>query len=146
MCLYFCCVSVLGKMPADLLLLTASTSAPPDLGETVIVSASALNGSAGCFQATQLVYVYLFFCQAPSCCGPSARLQGFSTLGTFFVLLPIRFSDCVHPLICNICTHAGIFIHLKMLYIVFGLYLPDWVLGPLSCIMWHSLTLSVILH
>lgn len=50
----FCCVSVLGKMPADhLLLLTASTSAPPDLGETVIVSASALNGSAGWFQSTQ---------------------------------------------------------------------------------------------
>lgn len=58
---FLLCVSVLGKVPADLLLLlTASTSAPPDLGETVIVSTSALNGSAGCFWSTQLVNVYLF--------------------------------------------------------------------------------------
>lgn len=107
MCLYFCCVSVLGKVPADLLLLlTASTSAPPDLGETVIVSASALNGSAGCFQSTQLVYVYLFFCQPPSCCGPIARLGTFSTLGSlpFAVCLclstcPLVFGNTIYPLV-----------------------------------------------
>lgn len=105
MCLYFCCVSVLGNVPADLLLLlTASTSALPDLGETVIVSASALNGSAGCFRSTRLVY--LFFCQPPSCCGPIARLGAFSTLGSlsFSVCLclttcPLGFSDSVHPLV-----------------------------------------------
>lgn len=87
MCLYFCCVSVLGKVPVNLLLLMASTSAPPDSEETVIVSASTLNGSAGCFQATQLVYVCLFFCQPPGCVGPSTRFGACSTLGSlsFFV-------------------------------------------------------------
>lgn len=80
MCLYFCCVSVLGRAPADLLLLTASTSALPDLAETVIVSASVLNGSAGWFQATQLVHVYLFFCQLPHFFGPTAR-HGVSIIG-----------------------------------------------------------------
>lgn len=113
MCLYFCCVSVLGKVPADLLLLlTASTSAPPDLGETVIVSASALNGSAGCFWSTQLVYVYLFFCQPPSCCGPIARLGAFSTLGSlsFSVCLclstcPLGFGDSVQPLVSWSSSH-----------------------------------------
>ncbi len=107
MCLYFCCVSVLGKVPADLLLLlTASTSAPPDLGETVIVSASALNGSAGCFRSTQPVYVYLFFCQPPGCCGPIARLGPFSAGGSlsFSVCLclstcPLGFGDSAHPLV-----------------------------------------------
>lgn len=93
--LYFCCVSVLGKVPADLLLLlTTSTSAPPDLGETVIVSASALNGSAGCFRSTQPVYVYLFFCQPPHCRGPIAKLEAFSSVGS------LSFSLCLCVYIC----------------------------------------------
>lgn len=118
MCLYFCCVSVLGKVPADLLLLTALTSAPPDLGETVIVSASALNGSAGCFQATQLVYVYLFFCQPPSCCGPIARLAGFSTLGSFsfFVFLcpftcSLQFGNNVHLPVNHLPSHIKLVVN-----------------------------------
>lgn len=104
MCLYFRCVSVPGSEPADLLLLlTASTSAPPDLGETVIVSASALNGSAGCFWSTQLVCVHLFFCQPPSCRGPAAKPGAFSALGSFPLLClstcPLVSGNTVHPLV-----------------------------------------------
>lgn len=98
-CLYFHCVLVLGNTPADLLLLlTVSTSAPPDLGETVIVSASALKGSAGCFWSAQLVYVYLFLCQPPCCSGPTVTDGAFSTLGSLSVWLstcPLGFGDSV---------------------------------------------------
>lgn len=56
--LVFCFASVTGEVPAQLLLLTAPTSSFPDFRETVIVSAPALKGSAGCFQSTHPVYLF----------------------------------------------------------------------------------------
>lgn len=59
-------MTVLGTAPAALLLLlTASTSALPDLGETVIVSASALSGSAGCFGVYPTCSCLPLFLSAP---------------------------------------------------------------------------------
>lgn len=56
--LIFCSASVIGEVPAELLLLTAPTSSFPDFRETVIVSAPALKGSAGCFQSTHPFYLF----------------------------------------------------------------------------------------
>lgn len=51
--------SVTGEVPAELLLLTAPAPSSPDFRETVIVSAPALKGSAGCFQSAHPFYLFL---------------------------------------------------------------------------------------
>lgn len=57
-CVFFCFASVTGQVPAELCLRTAPTSSSPDFRETVIVSAPALKGSAGCSQPAQPFHIF----------------------------------------------------------------------------------------